>query len=168
MPFELRPYPTPTLRPEGDYLRSAWERSVYPLAEKLGVTIRLPEVSPQPYTRLAHEGLEFARENGRADAYNHEVFVAFFQRSENIGSLDVLASIAAHVGLDEQLFRDAIQKHHYSQKTDAHLREAYELGVTAVPTMLIGRRVLSGLYPEDVLKAIIQEELEASRGGRRK
>ena len=37
MPFELRPYPEPTLRPEGEYLRSAWERSVYPLAARLGV-----------------------------------------------------------------------------------------------------------------------------------
>ena len=24
MPFELRPYPTPTLEPEGDYLQTNW------------------------------------------------------------------------------------------------------------------------------------------------
>ena len=27
MPFELRPEPTPTLRPEGEYLQTAWARS---------------------------------------------------------------------------------------------------------------------------------------------
>lgn len=161
MPFELRPYPTPTLRPEGDYLQSAWERSVYPLAKKLGVKIRLPEVSPQPYTRLAHEGLEFARDHGRAEAYNHEVFAAFFQRGEDIGTLDVLAGIAAQVGLDPQRFCDAIERHEYSERTEERLRQAYEFGVTAVPTMIIGRRTLSGLYPEDVLSAIVQEEVEA-------
>ncbi len=32
LPFELRPYPTPILRPEGAYLQRAWRQSVYPLA----------------------------------------------------------------------------------------------------------------------------------------
>ncbi|MEV4185499.1 DsbA family protein [Streptosporangium canum] len=31
MPFELRPEPTPTLRPEGDHLRDIWSRAVYPV-----------------------------------------------------------------------------------------------------------------------------------------
>ena len=46
MPFELRPYPTPTLEPEGDYLQSGWRDSVYPMAERMGVRIVLPSVSP--------------------------------------------------------------------------------------------------------------------------
>ena len=44
-PFELRPEPTPTLRPEGDYLQSTWQRVVYPMAERMGVPIVLPRVS---------------------------------------------------------------------------------------------------------------------------
>lgn len=48
MPFELRPYPTPTLRLEDNYLPTAWKHGVYPAAERLGVPIRLPTVSPQP------------------------------------------------------------------------------------------------------------------------
>lgn len=35
-PFELRPYPVPTLRPEEPYLPDIWKRSVYPTAEKAG------------------------------------------------------------------------------------------------------------------------------------
>lgn len=134
---------------------------MYPLAQKLGVEIRLPEVSPQPYTRLAHEGLEFAREHGRADAYNHEVFTAFFQRSEDIGAVDVLAEIAGRVGLESNDFRLALEGRRYAAVTEQRLQRAYAAGVTAVPTMTIGRRTLSGLYPEDVLSAIIQEELES-------
>ena len=55
MPFELRPYPTPTLKPEGQYLKEAWKHSVYPMAKSMGIPIILPDVSPQPYTRLAFE-----------------------------------------------------------------------------------------------------------------
>ena len=64
MPFELRPSPAPTLRPDGPYLQTAWKNSVYPLARRMGVEIRLPSVTPQPYTRLAFEGLEFAKKHG--------------------------------------------------------------------------------------------------------
>jgi predicted DsbA family dithiol-disulfide isomerase len=60
VPFELRPYPTPTLKPEDDYLQNTWRDSVYPMAERLGVELVLPKVSPQPYTHLAFEGYQYA------------------------------------------------------------------------------------------------------------
>ena len=106
MPFELRPYPTPTLRPEGEYLQSAWRNSVYPLAHRLGVEIRLPAVSPQPYTRLAFEGLEFAKDKGKGHEYNDRVMRAFFQESRDIGSPEVLAELASDAGLDAHLGMD--------------------------------------------------------------
>jgi len=58
MPFELRPEPQPTLRPEGDYLQRAWQQSVYPIARQMGAPIALPPVSPQPHTLLAFEGYQ--------------------------------------------------------------------------------------------------------------
>src|SRR5690242_8984776 len=103
MPFELRPEPTPTLRPEGDYLQKAWEKNIYPMAERFGVEMRLPTVSPQPHTRLAHEGMLFARQHGgddKANAYNDAVFRGFFVDSKDIGDPDVLARIAESIGLD--------------------------------------------------------------------
>ena len=39
MPFELRPEPHPTLRPEGEYLQRAWSQSVYPIARQMGVLV---------------------------------------------------------------------------------------------------------------------------------
>ena len=44
MPFELRPYPNQTLRPDGEYLQRAWRQSVYPIARQMGVPITLPKV----------------------------------------------------------------------------------------------------------------------------
>src|SRR3954451_20746852 len=109
MPFELRPYPIPTLRADGQYLQNAWRKSVYPLAVRLGVEIRLPQVSPQPYTRRAFEGLEFAKDHGTGDTYNSEVMRAFFQRSEDIGDAGVLTNLARTVGLDADAFRSALE-----------------------------------------------------------
>ena len=94
MPYELRPEPNPTLRPEGDYLQTGWARSVYPLARQLGIEIRLPSVSPQPYSRLAFEGSLFAKQKGKLREYNHAVFCAFFQEDRDIGRIDVLRELA--------------------------------------------------------------------------
>ncbi|GAA3006746.1 hypothetical protein GCM10020229_18110 [Kitasatospora albolonga] len=108
MPFELRPHPTPTLRPEDAYLPAVWARSVYPMARRMGVDITLPTVSPQPYTRLAFEGYQYAAEHGRAAEYTPRLLRAFFQENRDIGRTEVLADIAAELGLDAEGFTRAL------------------------------------------------------------
>ena len=159
MPFELRPYPTPTLRPEGAYLQNAWRNSIYPLAARMGIDIRLPDVSPQPYTRLAFEGLEFAKAHALGNEYNSEVMRAFFQRSEDIGDPEVLTHIARNVGLDAKLFQQALQNRTYTAQVEKLLRHASEdIGVTGVPLFLVGGRQLRGLQSAENLKAAIDQE----------
>jgi predicted DsbA family dithiol-disulfide isomerase len=162
-PFELRPAPHPTLRPEGDYLQTAWRESVYPLAERMGVKIVLPRVSPQPHTGLAFEGFHYAREHGRGDDYNHRMFTAFFQDEKDIGDLDVLTGLAAEVDLDAEDFRSSLESGRYQEAQRAALRHAYEeAGITSVPTLVIGDRALAGLPRSDALARIIDEELAKS------
>lgn len=158
MPFELRPYPAPTLRPEGEYLQTAWRRSVYPLARRMGVDIQLPSVSPQPHTRLAFEGLEFAKDCGRADAYNDRVMRAFFQESRDIGDPDVLAQLASDAGLNGDDFRHALASRQYAHRLEKLLRHAYEeMHIQGVPLFVIGDQVLVGLQSkEDLAHAIDQ------------
>jgi predicted DsbA family dithiol-disulfide isomerase len=156
MPFELRPYPTPTLKPDGGYLQSAWRNSVYPLARRMGVDIRLPEVSPQPYTRLAFEGLEFAKDRGRGNEYNDRVMRAFFQESRDIGDPAVLADLAAEAGLDAAEFRRALEAREYGSRVETLLRHAYdEMRIDAVPMFVIGDRALVGLQTVDTLRRAI-------------
>ncbi|WP_231390453.1 DsbA family protein [Nocardia sp. CNY236] len=52
-PYELRPDPVPTLRPEDEHRPRVWDSSVYPMARELGVDITLPTIAPQPRTELA-------------------------------------------------------------------------------------------------------------------
>ena len=119
MPFELRPEPHPTLRPEGDYLQRAWQQSVYPLARRMGVPITLPPVSPQPHTHLAFEGYQFAKEHGKGNDYNHRVLQAFFVESQDIGQIEVLTKLAGEVGLNLKEFEEALRNRKYRE---AHRR----------------------------------------------
>ncbi|MGH3311565.1 MAG: DsbA family oxidoreductase [Streptomyces sp.] len=138
MPFELRPHPTPTLRPEDEYLPAVWKRAVYPMARRMGVDITLPTVSPQPYTRLAFEGYQYAAEHGEAAEYTPRVLSAFFQENRDIGQLDVLCDIAGELELDTREFRTALEEGTYSEAHRKALRTAAAHRVSVAPTFIIG------------------------------
>ena len=163
MPFELRPEPRPTLRPEGEYLQRAWSQSVYPLARRMGVPIALPPVSPQPHTHLAFEGYQFAREHGKGNDYNHRVLEGFFVEGLDIGDIGVLTRLAGEVGLDGREFGDALRTRKYREAHRRALRHAYEeAGVSGVPMFVVVDRVLTGLQDRETLEAAIDEGLARS------
>src|SRR5215475_8584715 len=162
MPFELRPEPHPTLRPEGDYLQRAWHQSVYPIARRMGVPISLPPVSPQPHTHLAFEGYQYARDYGKGNDYNHRILEAFFVEGQDISQIDVLTRLAGEVGLNEKEFEEALRTRKYREAHRRTLRHAYEeAGVTGVPMFVIGQQVLTGLQDRGTLEAVIEEELKS-------
>ena len=152
--FELRPEPVPTLEPAGEYLTTTWQRSVYPMAERLGVPIKLPPV--QPRSRLAFEGAEFARENGKLAGYTRAVHEAFFQRGEDIGREDVLADVADAVGLNADDFRAALRDHRYLQRVLEQEQEAQAIGIHSVPSVVIGNYLVPGAVPFETLKQVVQ------------
>ncbi len=132
----------------------------------MGVTIKLPTVSPQPHTHLAFEGFQYAREHGRGNDYNHRVLQAFFVESQDIGDIGMLTKLAGEVGLDEKEFEEALRTRKYREAHQRALRHAYqEAGVTGVPMFVIGEQVLTGLQDRDNLEAVIDEELAASKQG---
>ncbi len=154
--FELRPEPVPTLRVEDPYLPAIWQRSVYPIAARLGIPIRLPSWSPQPRTAKAFEVLALAKERGAGHAYSLGVLRAFFQEDRNIGDPDVLVELAAEAGLDRNEVRKALDEGTYEQSHREALRHAREdMAITSVPTIVVGEQVFRGMPTVDELKSAI-------------
>lgn len=151
-PFELRPDPVPTLRPEDEYLPRVWAKSVYPMANRVGIDIKLPDISPQPRTEKAFTVLQLAEESGLAEEYSAAMFRAFFQENRDIGNDEVIVDVAESVGLpcDEVLraIKDAerIVAHRSEQKFYRN-----SLDIPAVPSFRIGNRVTSGVPDVDDL-----------------
>lgn len=159
MPFELRPYPTPTLLPEGEYLQTVWKQSVYPMAERMHLPVKLPKVSPQPYTHLAFEGYQYAKEQGKAQQYNERLLKAFFQEEQDIGDTEVLTKLAGEVGLDENEYKAAVESRKYKEAHQKALQHAYEEAqISAVPTMIIGNKVLRGMHSRETIERVIEEQ----------
>jgi predicted DsbA family dithiol-disulfide isomerase len=155
MPFELRPYPTPTLKPEDEYLPRVWRQSVYPMAAQLGVEIKLPTISPQPYTHLAFEGFQYAAEQGKGEAYTSRMFEAFFKDDKDIGDIEVLTALAKEIGLDPEEYRNILETRKYKQKHKAALEQSYLQGIQAVPILKIGDQFYPGVIPKEQLKKLI-------------
>ncbi|MBU8785792.1 MULTISPECIES: DsbA family oxidoreductase [Bacillus] len=160
MPFELRPRPYEPLDPLNDPAKLAmWESAIAPRIEAWDVNMKLPNVSPHPYTDLAHEGYHFAKEHGKAKEYNDRVYSAFFQEEQNIGDIEVLAKLAKEAGLDEKAFKDALVSRKYRKIQQQAVRHAYEeAGITAVPTFIIGSERISGAAAREVFERVIEEE----------
>jgi predicted DsbA family dithiol-disulfide isomerase len=144
-PFELRPEPVPTLRPEDPYLPTVWRQSVYPLAAKLGIPIKLPSASPQPRSTKAFELLCLAVDQGVGEAYNMAVLKSFFQEDLNIGDPDILADIAASVGLDRSEAHAALADGRYAARHRAALTHARNQRIQSVPTIVVGEHVFHGV-----------------------
>ncbi len=154
--FELRPEPVPTLRPEDAYLPDIWKRSVYPLAERLGIPIALPSISPQPRTARAFELLVMAQDEGLDHPYSMRILRAFFQEDRDIGDLEVLIELAADAGLNRQAARHALESRAYAARHDEALRHARaDMAIASVPTIVVGNRIFRGTPALNDLRAAI-------------
>jgi predicted DsbA family dithiol-disulfide isomerase len=153
--YELRPAPIAPLDPGGEYLTRVWRDSVYPLAERLGITMRLPPV--QPRSRTAHEAAHWARGANRFDDYNAAIFRSFFERGEDISATDILLKLARELQLDESGLRVALEAKEFAASVLADELEAAELGVSGVPAFVADRRLaLSGVQTLENLQALAE------------
>ncbi|MGI9106347.1 MAG: DsbA family oxidoreductase [Pyrinomonadaceae bacterium] len=153
--FELRPEPVPTLDPKGDYLQRVWGNSVYPLAESMGIAMKLPPL--QPRSRPAHESAQWARLHGHFDDYNAAIFRAFFERGEDIGDIEILASLAMKLDLPGDSLRHALESGEFQKSVLEDERLAQTLGVSGVPAFVANRRVaLSGVQSVANLKKLVE------------
>lgn len=148
-PPEGMPHPLP---PEVRAQRSA------PLKE-MAAAAGLPIADRQwiSSSRLALEASEFARSAGAFDAFHRAVFNAYFADSRDIGDVDVLADIAADVGLDPTALRHALQQRQFAHLIDEDIRVSSEIGITGVPAFILGNRAVIGAQPYEVFEHVMDQ-----------
>lgn len=159
--FELRPEPAPLpdfSGPQRERFRQNWERGVAPMAARYGMEMHFPEMKCR--TRRAHGALLHARthhDESTAEALRVALFRAYFVDNRDLDDLAVLAEIGASVGMDGEALRAALERGEYTEGVIAQERFAAELGITAVPTIIIGEVGVQGAQPYDVLRQVYEE-----------
>lgn len=147
LPFELTEPPKPRVDTYNDpERRKRYAEELEPLCRQVGLNMCLPpNVVPRPYTRLAFQGLYFAREQGLEEAYCYRIFRAYFEEERDIGDLEELASLAAEAGLDQTAFRGALESGRWADEEQEAVRHAKEdLKIQVVPTAFLGENRLEG------------------------
>ena len=137
-PFELRPGAPESGWAIPEHIRSKMSDPNNPLklrARKLGITLHEREWIPS--SRRAHECTEFARKNGKLEAFHAEVLTAYWIDAKDIHEWTVLQDCAGRAGLDPAAMKAGVEAGTFKPEVDARVDAARAQGVHAVPTFII-------------------------------
>ncbi len=153
--FELRPEPASLPDANSDYFKTMWENNIYPLAEKLGVKMKMPTV--KPYSRLTHEAAKWANSIGKFDEFKNAIFRAYFELSEDIGQLETLLTFAKDLNLNADSLQNALETNEFLEDVLTDEIYAEEMGLNVVPAFITDKKQgLTGLQPVENLKKLIE------------
>ncbi|NIB98577.1 DsbA family protein [Halobacterium sp. R2-5] len=86
------------------------------------------------------------------------IFEALWENGRDIGDVDVLAELAADVGLDADELREVVETEQYHDELRERFREAREHGVTGVPTFAYDGYAARGAVPPSQLRRLVEGE----------
>ncbi len=108
---------------------------------------------PRPGFVRTHNALlaaEWAKANGGFDALNEAIYRAYWERCENIESIEVLSAIAQSVGLDGAALAESVAANRYDENIVRFDDSAYDVGIRNVPTFVFGanEQLAEANYPD--------------------
>ena len=112
-------------------------------------------------TRLAHEATEYAKRHGQGNTFHKVVFRKVYGEGLDISDWAVLRAAAAEVGLDAAEMQAQVQSGTFTHEVAGQVQEAYQIGVSGVPTYVINdRHALVGAQPYEVFKRALAQILK--------
>ena len=133
-------------------LESAQKR-LKQVAQELGLA--LSDRNMTYNSRLAQELGKWAEAHGKGDAFHAAVFRAYFVDCLNIGKIDELVKLAKSLGLPEQEARSVLEQRTYKEAVDNDWVRSREMGVSAVPTFMIGDQAVEGAQSYEILEKLL-------------
>jgi predicted DsbA family dithiol-disulfide isomerase len=108
-------------------------------------------------SRLAQELAKWAETKPGGDAVHNALYRAYFVDGLNIALVDNLLRVVRQLGLPEDEAREALSARLFREAVDQDWRRSHEVGVTAVPTFIAGKRGLVGAQSYEALERLVKE-----------
>ncbi len=121
------------------------------------------EMKPPPLltnSLLALEATEYAKEKGKEAAFSRAVYRSYFQEGKNIGDIETILPLAQEAGLDPQEIEIHLKEGTYSARLASSHQEARSLGVSGVPTFIIGPAQIIGAQAPEVFVSMLKRVAE--------
>ena len=118
-----------------------------------GIAFAFDRMQRTPNTIGAHQLVDHAQKQGKADAVVDALFRAYFEDALDIGDAAVLKAIATGAGVSGwPADRETVKE------KEARVRD---LGISGVPTFIFNKESgLSGAYPPEMLAQAIREAVK--------
>lgn len=114
-------------------------------------------------SRLAQELGKWAESKGKGKTYHDAVFHAYFAEGKNIGKIDELVALAGRLSLPEEEARKVLEQRSFEGIVDRDWQRSYRMGVSAVPTFLVGGQFLVGAVPYEALEKLLIDNSVSKR-----
>lgn len=112
----------------------------------------------------AHRVIHFAKEEGLGDAMKERLLLAYFNQGLAIHDHEVLADLAAEVGLDREAAAAVLTDGTFGAEVRQEEAEAMEIGVRGVPFFVVeGRYGVSGAQTPETFLQVLQKAASESK-----
>lgn len=119
---------------------------------ELNVPFHFDAVTRTPNTLDAHRLIRWAHTAERQHEMAERLFMAYWSEGKDVGDRAILAAEAAAVGLNAAQIAGLLDSGMDVENVRAEIRHANEIGVTGVPTFILGQRyALVGAQSPEVL-----------------
>ncbi|MEO6079894.1 MAG: DsbA family protein [Steroidobacteraceae bacterium] len=102
-------------------------------------------------SRRALAVAEFARVNGRLEAFRAAAFEGHWRQSKNLESDVDLAALAVMADLDSDGALAAADDAVYLARVDTRQAQARSAGISGIPTFILGQAIIVGCQPYEIL-----------------
>jgi predicted DsbA family dithiol-disulfide isomerase len=177
-PFEIRWRPfqlNPDMPPEGmdrkAYVTAkfggegqidAMNARLEAMGAEAGIAFRFERIARSPNTLDAHRLIRWAGAEGVQTRAAMALFRRYFEAGEDISDAGVLEAAAGEAGMDGAVVARLLEGDADRAEVRAEVEEFRAMGVTGVPTFVIGgRHAVSGAQPID-LWTRVTSEIEAA------
>jgi predicted DsbA family dithiol-disulfide isomerase len=127
---------------------------------KSGIEFAFEKIAVRANTLKAHRLLHWAQARGDADALVERLFVAQFQRGENVGDPATLARIAGECGFGADEAAAYLASTQDEELVCGMERGFRERGIAMVPTFVVaGRRIIVGAEDPALLADALRDAL---------
>lgn len=167
LPFMLNPEMPAAGMDRRDYLETKFGGNeaavqaylpVHQQAEKAGLTLNLDRIARTPSTIDAHRLIHWAGIEGRQTPIVAGLFRAYFVEGRDIGEAEVLADVADSHGMDASVVLRLLASDEDRREIVERDAAARGMGVTAVPTFIVGgKHAVPGAQPPELWARVIDE-----------
>tara|TARA_Y100001954_G_C15565144_1_gene480619 strand:- start:35 stop:649 length:615 start_codon:yes stop_codon:yes gene_type:complete len=109
-------------------------------------------------SRLAQELGYWGQFKYSNDIIHDEIYKSYFINKKNIYNIDILLKAASKAKLPQEEAKEILEKRIYKDIIDKHWEYSYKIGVTGVPTYILGTSYLVGAQQEKNFHSLFEKE----------